>query len=138
MVPHRKSRVAPPPANCPLTICLKLIEGAWTGNVIWYLRAGPRRFTELKGDLRGISAKTLAARLRRLGRDGIVSRQQMPTSPPTVEYGLTAMGMRLIPAVEAIALVGSELKKMNGAAADRVGLQEPVGTGERAATAARR
>ncbi len=110
MVPHRKSRVAPPPADCPLTACLKIIAGTWTGNVIWYLRDGPRRFLELKSDLRGVSAKTLTARLRRLGSDGIVYRRSMPTSPPTVEYGLTELGKKLVPAVEAIAAVGREWK----------------------------
>jgi DNA-binding HxlR family transcriptional regulator len=110
MVPHRKSRVAPPPPDCPLTACLKIIAGTWTGNVIWYLREGPRRFLELKADLRGVSAKTLTARLRRLASDGIVYRRNMPTSPPTVEYGLTELGMKLVPAVEAIAAVGRELK----------------------------
>jgi len=112
MVPHRKSRVIPPPHDCPLTVCLKIIAGTWTGNVIWYLRGGPRRFLELKADLRGVSAKTLAARLRRLGGDGIVFRRSMPTSPPTVEYGLTELGKKLVPAVEAIASVGVELQKL--------------------------
>ena len=35
----------------------------------------------------------------------------MPTSPPSVEYSLNDMGERLVPAIEAIAAVGEELKK---------------------------
>lgn len=112
MIRHRKSRVAPPPSECPLTECLKIIGGAWTPNVLWYLREGPRRFMELKSDLQGVSAKTLTARLRRLDSDGVVYRRVMPTSPPTVEYGLTELGQKLVPAIEAIADVGKELKKV--------------------------
>jgi len=112
MVPRRNSRVTPPDAACPLMECMNLIGGAWTVNVIWYLRAGARRFSELKGDLPGISAKTLTARLRRLEADGLVRREVMPTSPPTVEYSLTSFGDRLLPAIEAIAEVGRALKSL--------------------------
>ena len=95
MVPRRRTRVAPP--ACPLMTCMKVIGGAWTPNVVWYLREAPRRFSELKNDLQGVSGKTLSARL---------------TSPPTVEYRLTPLGARLIPAVEAIVDVGNELKRL--------------------------
>jgi DNA-binding HxlR family transcriptional regulator len=114
MVPRRKSRVAPP--ECPLTECLKIVGGAWTPNVVWYLKEQPRRFTELKADLVGVSAKTLTARLRKLERDGVVYRKVIPSSPPTVEYGLSPLGRRLVPAVEAIAQVGLELKRLRARA----------------------
>ena len=110
MVPRRKTRVAPP--VCPLTTCMKVIGGAWTPNVLWYLREAPRRFSELKNDLQGVSGKTLSARLRKLEGDGVVLREVKPTSPPTVEYRLTPLGARLIPAVEAIVDVGNELKRL--------------------------
>src|SRR5262245_39711850 len=112
MVPRRKTRVVPPPAVCPLTTCMRVIGGAWTPNVLWYLRDTPRRFSELRADLHGVSAKTLSARLRRLERDGGVDREGKATSPPTVEDRLTALGGRLIPAIEAIVEVGHELKRL--------------------------
>jgi DNA-binding HxlR family transcriptional regulator len=110
MIPRRKNKVAPP--ECPLTACLKIVGGAWTPNVVWYLKEQPRRFTELKSDLVGVSAKTLTQRLRRLERDGVVYRKVIPSSPPTVEYGLSPLGRKLVPAVEAIAQVGLELKRL--------------------------
>ena len=110
MIPRRRSRVAAP--ECPLSPCLRIVGGAWTPNVIWYLKEQPRRFTELKADLVGVSAKTLTARLRKLERDGVVYRRVIPSSPPTVEYGLSALGRKLVPAVEAIAEVGLELKRL--------------------------
>ncbi|MFG0273712.1 MAG: winged helix-turn-helix transcriptional regulator [Phycisphaerales bacterium] len=112
MVPRRRSRVDPPPADCPLDECMRLIGGAWTVNIIWYLREHPRRFSELKADLRGVSAKTLTARLRRLEADGLVAREVKPTSPPTVEYELTGFGRRLLPAIEGIVAVGHEIKRL--------------------------
>jgi DNA-binding HxlR family transcriptional regulator len=111
LVRYRPSRVEPPPTECPLTECLSLLGGAWTPNVVWYLRAGPRRFNELRGDIAGISAKVLSARLRRLTADGVVDRRVMPTTPPSVEYELTDLGHELLPAVDAIVTVGHRLKQ---------------------------
>ena len=109
-VRYRPSRVQPPPDECPLTECLTLLAGTWTPNVIWYLREGPRRFNELRGDLRGVSGKTLSE------ADGVVSRTVRPTSPPTVEYALTDLGIELIPAVDAIVEIGHRLKQRRDAA----------------------
>ena len=112
MVPRRKSKVSEPPNQCPLSECLAIIGGAWTPNIIWYLGKNPRRFSELKDDVKGISAKVLTQRLKRLEDDHIVDRKVMPTSPPTVEYSLTEYGRELMPAIEAIAGVGHRLKQL--------------------------
>ena len=113
MIPRRKNRVAPPPDECPLTRCLSIIGGAWTPAIIWYLSQNPRRFSELKDDIQGISAKVLTARLKKLEADGVVNRKVVPTSPPTVEYSLTELGQELKPAIEAIVDVGHRLKKLD-------------------------
>jgi DNA-binding HxlR family transcriptional regulator len=89
---------------------MAFLGGAWTPNIVWYLRAGPRRFNELRGDIGGVSAKVLSARLQRLRHDGIVERTVMPTSPPTVEYELTELGLELLPVVDAMVKVGPRLK----------------------------
>jgi len=106
----RKSKVAAPPPQCPLTTCMSLLGGAWTPNVIWYLSGGPRRFGELRRDIPRISAKVLAARLRALEKKGVIHREVMPTSPPSVEYELTELGSELIPVINAIVKVGHRLK----------------------------
>ena len=89
---------------------MRVLGGAWTPNVIWYLRAEPRRFSELMADIPGVSPKVFTARLKKLVTDGILLREVMPTSPPTVEYSLTALGRELIPAIDAIVQVGHKLK----------------------------
>lgn len=106
----RKNRAPDPPLSCPLSECLAIVGGAWTPNIIWYLSAGPRRFSELRGDIPGISAKVLTQRLRQLEADGAVERKVKPTSPPSVEYSLTELGEELVPAIEAIVQVGHKLK----------------------------
>ena len=113
MIPRRKNKVSPPPNACPLSRCLGIIGGAWTPDIIWYLSQHPRRFSELKDDIQGISAKMLTTRLKKLEANGIVYRKVMPTSPPTVEYGLSKLGQELKPAIEAIVAVGHRLKKMD-------------------------
>jgi len=109
-VKFRPTRVSPPPAECPLTECMAFLGGAWTPNILWYLRDGPRRFNELRRDIDGVSGKVLSQRLQRLQSDGIVTRTVMPTSPPTVDYELTDFGREILPAVDAIVDVGHRIK----------------------------
>jgi len=105
----RKNKV-PPPA-CPLTECMALLGGAWAPNVVWYLSENRRRFGELRRDIPRISAKVLSQRLKELEQRGIIARQVMPTSPPSVEYALTNLGKELVPAINAIVGVGLKLQK---------------------------
>jgi DNA-binding HxlR family transcriptional regulator len=106
----RKNHSPAPPPACPLTQCMKLLGGAWTPNILWFLLGGPRRFGELRSDIPRISAKVLSARLRSLESKGVLTRHVEPSSPPSVEYALTPLGRELIPVIEAIVRVGSKLK----------------------------
>ena len=110
MLKVRRNQSPPPPGGCPLSECMAVLAGAWTPHVIWHLRAGPRRFSELKIDIPPISAKVLSARLRELQDRGVIARHVLETSPPSVEYELTDLGAQLVPALEAIAEVGYRLK----------------------------
>jgi len=112
----RKSKAPPPVAGCALSECMALLSGAWTPNVIWHLAVDPRRFSELRRDMPRISAKMLSARLKELETRGVIERQVMPTSPPSVEYRLSPLGRRLIPAIQAVVDVGHELKRLNAEA----------------------
>ena len=116
MVKRRKTSVSPPPPGCPLKECVRLLAGAWTADVIWYLREGERCFTELRTDLKGVSAKMLTARLRRLEREGIVERRQKPTSPPTIWYALTPPGHDLAEVLTNVVAVAQRLGGTQAAA----------------------
>ncbi|MEU7293258.1 helix-turn-helix domain-containing protein [Streptomyces exfoliatus] len=64
----------------------------WSVFVVVELAAGARRFRELQRLVTGISQRMLTLTLRRLERDGLVSRTVYPTTPPQVEYALTETG----------------------------------------------
>ncbi len=81
--------------NCPSRKVLSLIADKWTALVIGLLEERPKRFTELRRDIDGISQKMLTQTLRGLERDGIVGRTVFPEVPPRVEYALTPLGKKL-------------------------------------------
>jgi DNA-binding HxlR family transcriptional regulator len=110
MVKRRKTKVQPPPSECPLSQCMRLLGSAWTAHVIWYLREGERCFTELQTDITGISAKMLTNCLRRLEQNGVIERFTRPTSPPTVWYALTPVGRELCVAMVNVIDVAQRLK----------------------------
>ena len=105
----RRSKAPPPPKGCPMSACMELLGGAWTTNVVWQLSGGPRRFGELMRDIPGISAKVLTERLRALEEKGVVTREVMPSSPPSVEYTLSDVGHELVPVIDSIVRVGTRL-----------------------------
>lgn len=112
----RKSKALPPPPGCPMAECMKLLGGTWTPNVIWMLSGGPRRFGELKRDIPNISPKMLTARLRDLEDKGVIARDVVPSSPPSVEYRLSELGRELIPVINTIVRVGTKLRESRMAA----------------------
>lgn len=109
----RKSSAPPPPAGCPMYECMKLLGGAWTPNIVWHLSGGPRRFGELQKDIARISPKMLTARLRTLEGKAVITRAVTDTSPPSVEYSLSALGQELIPVIDAIVKVGTRLRNVS-------------------------
>lgn len=90
---------------------MRVLGGAWTAHVIWYLREGERCFTELQLDIGKVSAKMLTNCLRRLEREGIILRLTRATSPPTVWYGLTPVGHELCTALVNVIDVAQRLKR---------------------------
>jgi DNA-binding HxlR family transcriptional regulator len=111
MIRPKKSKVEPCDKECPIEEALSFIAGEWTHKILWYIREEPRRFGDLKRDLGTVSAKVLTTRLKELEQKGVVLRTVMPTSPPTVEYSITAFGRKFEPILAAIAEVGDELRK---------------------------
>lgn len=71
------------------------IGDKWSVTVICRLDDGPLRFNELRRAVDGITQRMLSATVRRLERDGLITRTVHPTVPPKVEYALTARGRSL-------------------------------------------
>ncbi|WP_127506197.1 winged helix-turn-helix transcriptional regulator [Actinoplanes solisilvae] len=88
--------------------CRPLIEDKWSLLVISMLGAGPRRFSELKRGLDGVSQRMLTVTLRNLERDGMLVRTVLEVMPPHVEYRLTEMGASLLGAVQPMIAWGHE------------------------------
>ena len=81
---------------CPSRGVLDVIGSKWTVLIVPALVDRPLRFGELRRRLDGITQKSLTQALRRLERDGFVTRTQFPTIPPRVEYALTPLGRRVV------------------------------------------
>src|SRR5438270_11590950 len=78
-----------------------LLERRWQLSVLYAALSGALRFNEFADAVAGISPRMLSERLRDLEAAGLVQRSVLPTSPPTVEYRLTARGRKLGPLVGA-------------------------------------
>ena len=79
----------------PMIDVIGRISGRWSLYLIIALMHGPKRFSELRRVVEGISQKMLTQTLRELEEDGIVHRTVTPIIPPRVDYELTAMGREL-------------------------------------------
>ena len=97
--------------NCPQGIeddgavreVLDRISDKWSLLVVRALDGGPLRFGELEKAVTGISQRMLTLTLKHLVEDGLVSRTAYAEVPPRVEYGMTELGMTLVPLVLALA-----------------------------------
>jgi DNA-binding HxlR family transcriptional regulator len=83
-------------AQCPTRQALDLIADKWTTLLIYLLSRGKQRYGDLHRQVGGISQKMLTQTLRKLERDGLVTRHVYPEVPPRTEYELTKLGHTLI------------------------------------------
>jgi DNA-binding HxlR family transcriptional regulator len=80
---------------CPSLQALDIVKDKWSMKVLFLLQDGPQRYMQLKRQAGGTTQKMLTQTLRKLEKEGLVSRTVYPTSPPTVEYALTSLGEML-------------------------------------------
>jgi len=81
--------------DCPSNSVLEMVAGKWRVLVLYALRNGKLRYSELEGTVEGISQKMLTQTLRELERSGLVKRTVYPVVPPHTEYELTPLGKSL-------------------------------------------
>ena len=93
-------RAQPTTSECPGRACFELLGKKWTALIVWALRDGSLRFSELQDEVAGVSPRMLSRRLEELASLGIVTRRQFGEIPPRVEYTLTGMGRDLRPVIE--------------------------------------
>jgi DNA-binding HxlR family transcriptional regulator len=105
--------------DCPSRAVLDRISDKWTPLIVLVLRDGPMRFTHLRLGVGGVAPKVLAETLRRLERDGLLTRTAYAEVPPRVEYELTALGHSLTEPISAVAVWAEEHTRQITRARDR-------------------
>ena len=81
---------------------LDKIADKWTILILTVICPRPSRFNEIKRRLDGITHKALADALKRLERNGLVTRTVLPTQHVGVEYAITPLGHSLRQPFEAL------------------------------------
>jgi len=84
---------------CGLAHALDLIGERWAMLVLRELAYGPRRFSDLRSDLTGISANVLTQRLGELEDRGLVRRLKLPPPASVQVYEATEWGLEAIPMI---------------------------------------
>jgi len=90
------------PNQCTLVHTMNLIGNKWKPIIIYLLSNGPLRFGMLTVLVPTISRKVLAAQLKEMEQDGLLTRISFPEIPPRVEYSLTSKAKALLPALRAM------------------------------------
>ncbi|HSX05428.1 MAG TPA: helix-turn-helix domain-containing protein [Candidatus Saccharimonadales bacterium] len=86
------------------TLVIDILSNKWTVHILYALRLGTRRHSEIKKALPDTTQKVLTDTLRKLERCGIVQRTLYPSVPPQVEYKLTELGAELLNLSEIMAI----------------------------------
>ena len=110
-----------------LDSALARVGDRWSLLIVEALLEGPRRFSDLSGQVAAIAPNILAERLRRLERERVVLSKPYSQRPLRMEYRLSAEGQEL---AGVLRLLADWSAKGHGAAAsDQGGLRhDPCGT----------
>jgi DNA-binding HxlR family transcriptional regulator len=91
----------PESAFCPVYASIELLQEKWNLHIIRALLGGPMGFNDL-GRAVGANPSTLAQRLERLERAGVVDRTVHSVMPPRTSYALSCAGRALQTVIDAI------------------------------------
>ncbi|HEY2103654.1 MAG TPA: helix-turn-helix domain-containing protein [Chthoniobacterales bacterium] len=114
------------PDQCPVSAAVQVIGGKWKPVILFNLREGAKRFSELRRAIPAATQKMLTQQLRELESDGIIDRKVFPVIPPHVEYSLSPHGRSLRPVLGAMCDWGQKhrahMQRRGSAAVSRNGL----------------
>jgi DNA-binding HxlR family transcriptional regulator len=94
---------------CGIARALDRIGERWALLVVRELLLGPKRFSDLRTALSGISPNVLSQRLRELETTGVLLREKLPPPAGSFVYVLTEVGRELQPVLLALGSWGSHL-----------------------------
>ncbi len=112
-------KIDPLRQHCPVRAALDVLTGRWKPSILWEIKDGTRRYSDLQAAMPGISAQALTVQLRQLEADGIIERTVYPEIPPRVEYGLTEHGLSLATLMDELENWGSRHLERQGKVAAR-------------------
>ncbi len=115
------------PNICPVRHVLDQIGDKWSILILTALKLKSHRFSELKRAIPDVSQRMLTKTLRSLERDGLIERHVTPTTPPRVDYNLTALGKSLVQVLEPLA--GWALNKKTDIAKSRAVFDQKAADG---------
>lgn len=95
-------------SGCPINLTLEVVGDRWSLIVLRDLMFGNRRhFRELlTRSEEGIASNILAARLKKLVAEGLITRAPDPSHKQKAIYSLTEMGIALVPVFAAMGAWG--------------------------------
>lgn len=82
-------------SECPSRALFDQIADKWSMMVLAVLDDAPHRFNAIRRRLQGVTQKALTQCLRKLERNGLVSREVISLSPVAVQYQITPLGRTL-------------------------------------------
>jgi DNA-binding HxlR family transcriptional regulator len=92
---------------CGIARALDVVGERWALLVVRELVLGPKRFTDLRTGLRGVSTDVLSQRLRQLEQAGVLRQVTLPPPSATRAYELTDRGRELEQVLHALGRWGS-------------------------------
>ena len=88
---------------CPIEDVMQVLSGRWPTLLLYYLKDGTKRFSDLQRDNPTVSHRILSMELRKLEQAGLVARTAFEGYPLRVEYDLTPAGSQLVPMIDQLA-----------------------------------
>ena len=95
------------PQFCSLARATEIIGERWNLLILRQLALGPRRFSDLRRQLSGVSPSILSERLGSLESHDIIKRTEIERPVPGVVYELDEAGIDLIPVLRSLARWGT-------------------------------
>lgn len=80
---------------CAAAFAMELVGERWSLLIVRELMLGPRRFSDIRAELPGLSAKVLTERLARLEELGVLVRRKLPPPAAVQVFELTDWGREL-------------------------------------------
>jgi DNA-binding HxlR family transcriptional regulator len=88
---------------CPIEDVMQVLSGRWPTLLLYYLKDGTKRFSDLRRDNPTLSHRILSLELRKMEQAGLVARTAFAGYPLRVEYDLTPAGAQLMPMIDQLA-----------------------------------